>query len=134
MANTQADAALAVLARRFAQWRSTRVRGERIPTSLWSEAADLARELGVCRVAQVLRLDYYKLKRLAAEARPPRSNASQEPSSPSPHFIELPPPSAPSRQQVVVELENAIGDKLRIQVSGQTLDVESLAAKFWGRE
>ena len=52
--------------RRFARWRSAHP-GVRlpIPGPLWASAAEVAREHGVGRTAQLLRLEYGKLKRLA---------------------------------------------------------------------
>src|SRR5262249_60492238 len=52
------------LSGRFEDWRRTR-RGELpIPEPLWAAAAELARSHGVCQTAQVLRLEYKKLKQL----------------------------------------------------------------------
>ncbi len=50
--------------RRFARWRSAHP-GVRlpIPGRLWASAAEVAREHGICRTAQVLGLEYGKLKR-----------------------------------------------------------------------
>ena len=118
MARKQADARLAGLVKRFASWRSKRVRGDRIPESLWDAACQLAAELGVCRTAQTLRLDYYTLKRRLEEA-----EAS------APRFIEL--AGASSAHECVVELEDSSGKKMRIHTKGQPLDIESLANAFW---
>ncbi len=51
---------------RFARWRSAHP-GVRlpIPPRLWKAAVKVAHEHGVCRTAQVLRLEYGKLKRMA---------------------------------------------------------------------
>ena len=49
---------------RFEQWRSSQTGRRPIPESLWVLASELARQHGVFRTAQVLRLDYNKLKRL----------------------------------------------------------------------
>lgn len=51
---------------RFPHWRSAHP-GMRlpIPPRLWKAAAQVAREQGICRTAQVLRLEYGKLKRIA---------------------------------------------------------------------
>ena len=48
---------------RFEQWRSSHAGRRPIPESLWELASELARQHGVFRTAQVLRLDYNKLKR-----------------------------------------------------------------------
>ena len=63
---------------RFEEWRSSHAGRQPIPEPLWTLAAELAGEHGVFRTAQVLRLDYTKLKqqtqaldneRMANEAR-----------------------------------------------------------------
>ncbi len=54
----------------FARWRESHTGRLPIPESPWAEAAELAREHGVFRTAKVLRLEYGKLKRLAASSSP----------------------------------------------------------------
>jgi len=46
---------------RFEQWRSSQTGRRPIPESLWALASELARQYGVFRTAQLLRLDYTKL-------------------------------------------------------------------------
>ena len=48
---------------RFEQWRGLHSGRRPIPESLWGLASELALQHGVFRTAQVLRLDYNKLKR-----------------------------------------------------------------------
>ena len=48
---------------RFTEWRSSHTGRRPIPEALWALASELARQHGVFRTAQVLRLDYTKLKR-----------------------------------------------------------------------
>ncbi len=48
---------------RFDLWRKTRKRCSPIPETLWSSAVELAREHGLHRTAQTLRLNYYSLKK-----------------------------------------------------------------------
>jgi hypothetical protein len=80
--------------RRFEHWRNKHA-GSRlpIPVRLWSAAAKAAREHGVCRTAQVLRLEYGKLKRLAesgdAEARIGAKKVRRAESDAPPSFLEL---------------------------------------------
>ena len=50
------------LGQRFKHWRETRVRGQRIAAQMWTAAAQMARQLGVRRVAKGLRVDYERLK------------------------------------------------------------------------
>ena len=69
--------------RRFERWRSAHS-GARlpIPEPLWASAAAVAREHGVFHTAKVLRLEYGKLKRMVASARPIAKTAA-------PAFVEL---------------------------------------------
>ncbi len=55
---------------RFARWRKSHTGRLPIPESLWSAAAEVAREHGVFRTSKVLSLEYGKLKRLAKESHP----------------------------------------------------------------
>jgi hypothetical protein len=56
--------------RRFERWRSAHTARLPIPERLWAAAVELAREHGVSRTTQALRLDYGKLRRLMESARP----------------------------------------------------------------
>ena len=53
---------------RFEQWRSGRTGKSPIPDELWTVAIRAARQQGVNRAAQQLRLDAGKLKRLLVAA------------------------------------------------------------------
>jgi hypothetical protein len=130
---------------RFAHWRNAHP-GVRlpIPPRLWKAAAKVASEQGVCRTAQVLRLEYGKLKRiaesgsqfpiqsdfrkghairrsraaLAATADAPRTRASRARAAASlPSFLEVVGSSAIAGSECVIELEGAQG-KMRIQWKG----------------
>ena len=130
---------------RFARWRGAHP-GVRlpIPARLWKAAAKVAREQGVCRTAQVLRLEYGKLKRIvesggrfpiqsdfrkgrairrsrvapAAMAGTPRARKSRARSAASlPSFLEVVGSSAIAGSECVIELEGAQG-KMRIQWKG----------------
>ena len=67
MARRQVNSRLAAVADRFEEWRKGRTRGQRIPERLWGAAVELVPECGLCRTSQVLRLDYYTLKRRCEE-------------------------------------------------------------------
>lgn len=67
---------------RFKLWRSSQTGRRPIPESLWALASELARQYVVFRTAQVLRLDYTKLKRCTPEA-------SVETPASQPAFVEL---------------------------------------------
>ena len=49
-------------------WRGMRPRTRSMPSGLWGEAAAMARELGVYRVARALKLNFDTLKRHADSA------------------------------------------------------------------
>jgi hypothetical protein len=95
------------LQRRFATWRSTGRKGERIPEALWEAAAVAARELGVNRVSRAAGLDYTRLKRrvLGDDA----SQAETSPTATGPVFVELPIESVAQRPECVVEFEGVRG-------------------------
>lgn len=131
---------------RFARWRSAHP-GVRlpIPPRLWKAAAKVASEQGVCRTAQVLCLEYGKLKRIAeSDGRFPIQSGSRKgrgirrskTSLPSttdtprakaagrtrsvaslPSFLEVVGSSAIAGSECVIELEGPQG-KMRIQWKG----------------
>jgi len=109
--------------RRFQAWRERRLRG-RIPQPLWDLAVRLVRKYGLRRTATALGLDYYRLKQHAQAA-------VQQLPSPSPAFVELPPPLVVSKQ-AVFELDNGAGATRRVQLLGYAAaEVEALARHFW---
>jgi hypothetical protein len=126
---------LAQGARQFAKWRAGRRRGARIPEELWALAVQLAGNFGLHATSEALRLDYYALKKRAAEATPARIAAV--PPAVMPAFVELIPPSpAPVPPcECLIELENATGTKLRIHLKGaEAFDVAALGRSFWSGE
>jgi hypothetical protein len=70
---------------RFARWRKSHTGRLPIPQPLWTAAAEVAREHGVFRTAQVLSLEYGKLKRLTTESHLARRRTAQL-SAPPPHL------------------------------------------------
>ena len=124
---------LSQLKRRFDQWRAGRKLGERIPLELWAGAVAAAVEHGAYRVAAELHLDYAVLKRRVALA------GSKAPSTEStPRFVELFAPAEPtmppgaSQPECVVELDNARGAKMRVELSGNGLcGLSTLCNAFW---
>jgi len=102
-------------------WRAGRKLGERIPASLWAAAVGAAREQGLHRMATRLHLDYAGLKRRAECADAPTPRAAV-----APRFVELFAPSASmasaaERAECVVEMGNARGAKMRVELNGQGL-------------
>jgi hypothetical protein len=113
------------LSERFEDWRRTRRRKLPIPEPLWAAAVELARSHGVCQTAQVLRLEYKKLKQLTG-GKPVRRRRLSAPAA----FMELvPPPTAAA--ECVIELEGPRG-KLRIQWKGAAApDLAGLSRVLW---
>lgn len=109
------------LQRRFEEWRRLRQRGGRIPEALWSAAVQVAREHGVSRTSQRLRLDYYALKR--------RLQALNRESEPV-EFVEVTPKALSSSPEVVVELRDDQGWQLRIELRDPA-SAEALARSLW---
>lgn len=119
MARRQVNSRLAAVADRFEEWRKGRTRGQRIPERLWGAAVELVPECGLCRTSQVLRLDYYTLKRRCEETELAAESQSR--------WVELPTSSA---QECLIELEDLAGAKMRIHLKGQTPDLTALASLF----
>ena len=125
--------------RRFARWRSTHP-GVRlpIPRRLWASAAEAAREHGVCRTAQVLRLEYGKLKQLVESPRAVaklagRKSRRGKSAAPAPTFMELVGPPAVGVSECLIELEGPHG-RMRIQWKGTTApDLAGLSRALWER-
>jgi hypothetical protein len=88
-------------------------------------AIRLAKAHGVSRTAAVLRLDYYRLKKLA-------DPAPGEPQSSGPAFVELTPPVLVGKQ-CRFELDDGAGATMRVHLVGyDAADVEALSRGFWG--
>ena len=120
---------------RLKHWRETRVRGARIPEELWTAVAGLARQVGVQRVAKVLHLDYVRLKkRVQGTGREPRCSRVGN-GRVDAGFVEMvvsAPSPVPVRCECAVELENAHGAKMRMELSGNGLGaVDVLCRSFW---
>lgn len=125
----QGSALLAQTRQRFARWRQTRKSGTRIPEALWAAAVRVARVQGPGATANALGIDFYALKR--------RMGHSPAESSKYPQFVELraaatPPAATPGVTQCVLELEDAGGTKLRVQLSGVTAaDIADVIRRLW---
>jgi hypothetical protein len=115
---------------RFARWRRSHTGRLPIPESLWSAAAEVAREHGVFRTSKVLSLEYGKLKRLAKESQPggPRTVRLGAPPA---AFMELLTPGTGAGAECLIELEGPRG-KIRIQWKGSTTpDLAGLSRVLW---
>lgn len=112
---------------RFDLWRKTRKRCSPIPETLWSSAVELAREYGLHRTAQTLRLNYYSLKKRCRLISGAPCRARRDAT-----FVELLSPGAAGYSACTIEMENAQGGKMKIQVQGLgNPDLAVLSDSFW---
>lgn len=102
--------AILQLQQQLDQWRSVQKGRAKLPESFWQAAVDLAKQYGVFRTAQPLRLDYTRLKQRLMGAAPQRR-------SPRPAFVELVRPQPAEREGCVIEFESGQGAKMRVQWS-----------------
>jgi len=157
----ETPARLEKVRRRFDEWRRSHRTRSRLPESLWAAAVELGREYGINRTARALRLDYYSLKtrveaclpeqgdthpptrvetihpgagRRKAMRRGRRVSASRHPESPaSATFLEVGPLSSAAVGECILELEDAVGAKMRVHLKGHEIpDLTALARVFWG--
>ena len=120
---------------RLQYWRSRRKLGEHIPAPLWAAAVDAARGHGVYRVAIELHLDYAGLKR-----RVEGPGVTAQRGQVASQFVELlatavtpATPTSSGRHECVVEMENARGAKMRVQLDGPGVAaLAGLCSAFWG--
>ena len=108
---------------KFEKWRRNRTGRERIPETLWSEAVELARRYGPWPTARELRLDYNKLKELAG------GNARRRLTT-NTAFVEVIPQAA-EVSSCIVEMENGLGARMRIEWKGAAADLAALSRTFW---
>ena len=113
---------LAQVIERFSVWRASRKAGGRIPPELWAAAVDMAKVDGPYRISKQLRLDYSGLKRrlegTGGDARP------EQPERADTRFVELVgvhASSAAPRHDCVIELHNARGATMRVELNGAGL-------------
>ena len=124
---------LTQLKERFARWRAVRKLGMRIPARLWAAAVEMVAVDGAYRVAGELNLDYDMLKRRVAMA-----GGKVTTTEVAPRFVELfaaagamPAPS--TEPECVVEMANARGARMRVELSGQGLiGLSALCSAFLG--
>jgi hypothetical protein len=126
--------ALRQLAERFATWRAGRKLGMRIPPELWSAAVEMVAVHGAYRVARALSLDYDMLKRRVAFGGGKAASTEV-----APRFVELfaatgpMPASSASQPACVVELANARGARMRVELNGRGLEgLCALCSAFLG--
>jgi len=126
--------ALRQLKERFAAWRAARKLGTRIPPQLWAAAVEMVGAHGAYRVARALNLDYELVKQRAAVA-----DRHVKTTELAPRFVELftaggaTPAQGASLPQCVVELANARGARMRVELNGQGVaGLPALCSAFLG--
>lgn len=124
---TQGLARLSELRRQIERWRGTRVKRSPMPAELWLAATELARELGVCRVARELGVGYESLKDRAGVRGKHGARQAEA-------FVELAGAAlvsaAPAAARSEVELSDARGTKLVIRLADQAVDVAAVMAAW----
>ena len=122
------------LRRRFERWRRTRKVRARIPEPLWASAVKLAGRYGIHRTAKALRVDYYALKKrvegttAVISSKAPAATAETK-------FLELPAAAWSGSGECTLELEDAVGAKLRVHLKGvEAPDLAALSRSFWQSE
>ena len=117
------------LRRRFEHWRGAHKARSRIPEPLWDSAVKMTRTHGLNRTARALRLDYYVLKKRVtrdkvAIADPPEKGAVT--------FLELATLPSAGACECTVDLEDACGAKMRVQLKSVAMpDLVALSQSFW---
>jgi len=126
------SAGLEGVQRRFERWRRTHKARSRIPEPLWGSAVRMAGTYGLNRTAKTLRLDYYVLKKrfqqvgVAIADLPEKGVAT---------FLELAPPPSAGVCECTLDLENAGGAKMRVQLKSITMpDLAALSRSFWNHQ
>jgi hypothetical protein len=115
---------------RFAQWRQEHPERPALPADLWSAATELARRQGVSRTARSLALDYYCLQQRVEAAAGGKGARKGSPRPPS--FVELMPSGLGSVSECSLEVENAQGSRMKIQLRGAaTGELSGLMQRLW---
>ena len=104
--NPESQARMQAVSALFDQWRSTRKKRDRIPESLWEEAADLSPSYSTCQISKALRLDFKELKRRIRD-RSSRATTSE--------FVELKVERLFSTGTCIMEVRSPAGFELKIQ-------------------
>lgn len=125
---------IGALADRLDAYRSSRRRQRRLPEDLWTQAAQLARRYGVCRVQRALRLHYYDLQQRAeALPEPIRGTRHSAPKAPRPAFVELGLHPSLARAGTILEVEDRTGRKLTVRLAAEhSGELVALARAVWG--
>jgi len=113
-------------------WRKIkRNHREPIPQNLWQATADLARKHSINKVSKALHLSYADLKNHVYGPSRPKSIMEEKTSA----FIELECKQPFLASEVMIEMEDGKGSKMRICFKGKTdFDLPGLAKAFWQKD
>jgi len=95
------------------QWRGAQKGRTKLPEPFWQSAVELAKQYGVFRTAQPLRLDYTRLKRRLVGTVLKRKSSR-------PGFVELLRSQPAEMEGFVIEFESAQGAKMSVQWRSNT--------------
>ena len=124
---------LAGVQRRIERWRQRRKVRESVPDKLWDIAVKMAKVYGLNQTARALRLNYDRLKKRVEQHTVVAVDAKE--AKGSPRFVELAPMPFAGGGECLVELENAGGAKMRIQLEGAAMsDLAVLTRAFLNGE
>jgi 2-iminoacetate synthase ThiH len=115
------------LRQRLDEFRSAHALRSRLPESLWTAAAELAKRHGVYQTARALHLDYAGLKkRIENHGQVKRKRAMAPPG-----FMEFIAPGARPVTDSTLEVESAQGSKLRLNLQAiATTELVNLIRAF----
>jgi hypothetical protein len=117
-------AKLGQLRRRIERWRLRRAKRSPMPAELWTAATELARELGVYRVARELQVGYGPLKERLDSGGQRGGRAARG-------FVEIDGPTLFAAPPASVEVSDASGLKVAIRLAaGQAVDWAAVVAAF----
>ena len=109
-------------------WRRTREKRTRVPEAVWATAARLAQEYGTNRISRTLRLNHAALKKRVTNGDVEQGDG---PKGSPPAFVELDVCPSPTPTGCIVELQNASGPRLRIELKGaQVHEIAALMRAF----
>ena len=124
---------LELTAQRFARWREVRRRGEHVPPALWAAAVELAKAHGVQRIVEELQLDVERLKRRMQHVAAATPAAGETDAQFVEMFTATTTAPAVDVRECVVELHNARGATMRVELAGSGLAaLADLCSAFCG--
>ena len=112
------------LREKLVKWRKIKkYNREPVPKDIWKDATELARKYSIYEVSKALSLNYVNLK---ARVVGPSEKKPKDKITP---FIEL--SQLPPAKEIVLEMENRKGSRLKISLKGTDFDPMDLAKTFY---